>query len=159
MFEVPEEKEEASRAALWVGIAVVLVLAVVGTLAYMNRGGAKSGGAAPAATPAASVPAGKADALHDLRIIDKKMDKDYTGTVAMWSVDVKNDSQVYTYSNIAYQTTYAGADSTVLATNQGTMKITVGPGEDQTANFRDALYPAGTALYSIKITGATASTQ
>lgn len=160
MFEVPEEKEEASRAALWIGIAVVLVLAVVGVLAYVNRGGPKS--AAPAAAPtatAATAAAGKADPVHDLRIIDKKMDKDYTGTVAMWSVDVKNDSQVYTYSNIGYQTTYAAADNSVLATNQGTMKITVGPGEDQTANFRDVLYPAGTVFFSIKITGATAGTQ
>jgi hypothetical protein len=157
MFEVPQDKEEASRAALWIGIAVVGVLVIVGVLAYVNRGGAKS--AATATAPAAAVPAGKADALHDLRVISSKMDKDYTGTVAMWSVDVKNDSRVYTYSDIAYQTTYAAADSSVLATNQGKMKLTVGPGEDQTADFRDVLYPTGTVIYSIKITGATATTQ
>jgi hypothetical protein len=157
MFEVPQDKEEASRAALWIGVAVVAVLVVVGVLAYVYRGGPQS--AATATAPAAAVPAGKADPLHDLRVISSKMDKDYTGTVAMWSVDVKNDSRAYTYSKITYQTTYAAADSSVLATNKGTMKLTVGPGEDQTANFRDALYPTGTAIYSIKITGATATTQ
>lgn len=157
MFEVPEEKEEASRATLWIGIAVVLVLAVVGTLAYVNRGGPKS--AAPAAAPAIPAAVANADAVHDLRVVSAKMDKDYTGTTAMWSVDVKNDSQVYTYSDIAYETTYAAADNSILATNQGKMKISIGPGEDQTADFRDALYPDRTAWYKVKITGATASKQ
>jgi hypothetical protein len=78
----------------------------------------------------------------------------------MWSVDIKNSSPDYTYSNIAYETTYAGADNSILGTNQGKIAaVSIGPGEEQTANFRDALYPAGTAWYKIKITGATAARQ
>jgi hypothetical protein len=158
MFEVPEEKEEANRAALWIGIAVVLVLAVVGVLAYVNsNGGAKS--AALAATPAVPAAVANADAVHDLRVISAKMDKDYTGTTAVWSVDIKNDSQNYTYSNVTYETNYAGADNSILATNRGQITISIDPGEDQTADFQDALYPEGTAWYKIKITGATATSQ
>ena len=61
------------------------------------------------------------------------------------------------YSNIQYETTYVAADSTLLATNHGTIpSLTLDPGESQTAQFREAL-PGGTALYTLKITGAIAS--
>jgi hypothetical protein len=158
MFEVPEEKEEASRATLWIGVAVVLVLAVVGVFIYVtSKGGAKS--TAPAATSAATAGITKADPVHDLRVVSAKMDKDYTGTTAMWSVEIKNGSSEYTYSNIAYETTYAAADNSILLTNQGKVAVSIGPDEDQTAEFRDALYPPHTAWYKVRITGATAARQ
>ena len=76
----------------------------------------------------------------------------------MWSVELRNLSQVYSYSNIQYETTYIGADGAGLGDNHGTIpQLMLDPGESQTASFRDTLYPSGTALYSIKITGATAT--
>ena len=158
MFEAPQDRVESSRTGLWVSIAVVLVLVVAGFLWYVHsRGGAKSG--APAGAPAATAAVANADAFHDLRVVSAKMDKDYTGTVARWSVDLRNLSQQYTYTNITYETTYVGADSATLAAGQGKLTISIGPGEEQTADFRDALYPTGTALYKFKITGAKAAVQ
>jgi hypothetical protein len=50
-----------------------------------------------------------------------------------------------------------GADSILLATNHGEIpSLTLDPGESQSAQFREAL-PSGTALYTLKITAATAS--
>ena len=144
---------------MFVGVGIVVVLAVVGFAAYVHFGG---GGTTPPATaPAqtASATAAKADPVHDLRVVSAKMDKDYTGTTAMWLVELRNQSQTYTYSKIAYETTYAGADNTILLQNHGEMTITIGPGESQSPQVRDALYPTGTAWYKFKIVDAKASIQ
>jgi hypothetical protein len=158
MFEAPQDRAGGSKAGLWVGIAVVVVLVAAGVFWYMTSGGAKT--AAPSGSaPAASASVANADPVKDIRVVGAKMDKDYTGTVARWSVDLRNTSQQFTYTNISYVTTYMGADNTQLAAGQGTLTISIGPGEEQTADFRDALYPSGTALYRFKITGAKASAQ
>jgi len=99
----------------------------------------------------------KADPVHDLRVVSAKMDKDFSGTTAMWSVDIKNSSAELTYSNIAYETTYIGAENRVLLVNQGKIPITIGPGDDQSAQFRDTLYPSGTIWFKIRVMGATAA--
>ena len=144
---------------MFVGVGIVVVLAVVGFAAYVHFGG--GGAATPATAPAqtASATAQKADPVHDLRVVSAKMDKDYTGTTAMWLVELRNQSQTYTYSKIAYETTYAGADNTILLQNHGEMTITIGPGESQSPQVRDALYPTGTAWYKFKIVDAKASIQ
>ena len=159
MFEeTREEDKQSSRRGVIIVITVVIVLAIVGTLIYLDSKGALSPSSSTAATTAGTpVPAGKADPVSDLHILNTKMDKDYTGTTAMWLVDLKNASPAYTYSHIKYETTYGGADNSVLGQNQGEIAITIGPGEEQSAQFRDALYPAGTAWFRVKITGATAT--
>jgi hypothetical protein len=156
MFETPEIKGEQSGMGKWIGIAVVIVVVIGGVVFFMDKkNGAQS--AAPAAAMQYMAPAqSNADAAKDLRVVSRKMDKDYSGA-AGWSVELRNLSQVYSYSNIQYETTYVGADSTLLATNHGTIpSLTLDPGESQSAQFREAL-PNGTALYTLKITGATAS--
>lgn len=156
MFETPETKGEQSATGMWVGILVVVALIVGGVLFYMGRkDGAKN--ATPAAAASAAAPAQtSADAAKDLRIVSRKMDKDYSGA-AMWTVELRNLSRVYSYSNIQYETTYVSADSTLLATNHGSIpSLTLDPGESQSGQFREAL-PSGTALYTVKITAATAS--
>jgi|HubBroStandDraft_1064217.scaffolds.fasta_scaffold44603_1 hypothetical protein len=157
MFETPQTKGETSGTGLWVGIAVVVVVIVGGIVFYMSqKGGAQS--ATPAAATVAATPQSNADAVKDLRVVSKKMDKDYTGTTASWSIELRNLSQTYTYSNIQYQTTYIGRDGTVLANNNGTIpSLTLDPGDSQSAQFRDALYPSGTVLFNFKVTGATAT--
>jgi hypothetical protein len=151
MFEAPQPQVQGSRTGLWIGVGIVVVLAVaVGTLVYMNsKGSAK--GPAPAATPASA----KADPVHDLQVVTAKMDKDLTGTMAMWTVEIKNGSLDFTYNNIGYETTYVGADNKVLLVNQGKIPDSIGPREDHSAQFRDALYPSGVAWFKIRITGAT----
>jgi hypothetical protein len=160
MFETSQTDEKSSGSGIWIILSIVIVLAVIGTLAYMNRdtttksatttaSGAGSGSAAPVQT--------NADAAHDLRIVSAKMDKDYTGTTAVWSVDIKNQSSTFTYSDVAYETTYAGGDNSVLLQNHGKVPLTLGPGEEETTEVRDALYPNGTAWYKFRVTDATAT--
>lgn len=158
MFESPQEQVPNSKAGIWIGVAIVVIIAVALFIYVSRRPGQSASG--PAVSTASMGGAGSAvagDPMKDLRVVSVTMDKDYTGTTAQWLVDVKNDSPTYTYSNIAYQTTYLGAGNNVLLVNHGKLNITVAPGEDQSAQFRDALYPDGTAIYKINITGASAS--
>jgi len=37
------------------------------------------------------------------------------------------------------------------------MNLTLDPGDEQTTQFRDLLYPSGTALFRFNITGASAT--
>jgi hypothetical protein len=157
MFETPDTKGESSGTGMWVGILVVLVVIACGVVFFMTRKDATPGAASTSAAAAAPAES-NADAMKDLRIVSKKLDKDYTGTTAMWSVEVRNMSQVYSYSNIKYETTYLDANGGGLGDNKGLIpSLTLDPGESQSAQFRDTLYPSGTALYNIKIIGATAT--
>jgi len=144
---------------MWIGVTLVIVVACVGGFWLVNSHGSK--GAAPGGTAAAAAPAGPAqttaDAVHDLHIVSAKMDKDVSGTTAVWAVDIKNNSAVFTYSDIAYETTYAGGDNSVLLQNRGKIPVTLGPGDEETETIRDALYPNGTAWYKFRIDSATSA--
>jgi len=156
MFETPDTKGESSGMGMWVGILVIIAVIVGGVVFFMGKKSSSGSEATQSATaPTAQM---NADAVNDLRIVSKKLDKDNMGTTAMWSVELRNMSKVYTYSNIQYETTYIGADGSGLGDNKGTIpSVTLEPGDSQTATFRDTLYPNGTALYNIKILGASAS--
>jgi hypothetical protein len=39
--------------------------------------------------------------------------------------------------------------------NKGTIPFNLAPGQEQNTQIRDVLYPAGTAWYKFRITGAT----
>jgi len=157
MFETPDTKGESSGLGLWVGILVIVAVIIGGVVFFMGKKDG-AGNATPQSASAAPTAQMNADAVNDLRIVSKKLDKDSMGTTAMWSVELRNMSKVYTYSNIQYETTYIGADGSGLGDNKGTIpSVSLDPGDSQTATFRDTLYPNGTALYNIKILGATAS--
>lgn len=157
MFENTEQKKATRGTQAWVVLFVVVAAAGVGVLLYtMSRGTTKL--RAPVA--AASVPpSGPADPIHDLKVFTARMEKDRTGTTAVWLVDLSNKSRSYTYSAIQYETTYIGADNRVLTVNKGMMTMTLQPGEERNSEVRDVLYPAGTTWYKFKITGATAKVQ
>lgn len=110
------------------------------------------------ASAAAAQVKGDADPVRDLKIQRATMSKDRNGTMAVWAVTLENKSAGYGYSNIKYETTYIGADDKVLMVNQGTIAGTIGPGEQKSVQANDPLYPAGTARYRMKITGATPAT-
>lgn len=156
MFDTPDT-ERKSGAGMWIVVAVVVVLVAGGAYWYMSsKGNANS--AALSMTPAApATAAASADPVKDLRVVSTKMDKDPTGNVAVWSVEIKNQSPTFTYNNISYETTYIAGDNSVLLQNKGTMSVSLEPGGDQTAEFRDALFPTGTALYRVKILGASST--
>jgi hypothetical protein len=155
MFEATQSKEKTSSSAgIWIGVGVILLIAV-GAYFYVSKS-APTATTAPLANTTSSALPGKPDPVHDLRIVNVKMDKDSTGTVAVWSVDIRNLSSSYTYSNIAYQTTYIGGDNSVLLQNEGKVNLSLDPGEEQTTEFRDVLYPSGTAIYKFNVKDAQA---
>lgn len=156
MFEVPQDNSQARGTYKWILAFVVIAIVGVGALLYtMSKGGAKL--RAPVA--AAAAPAGPADPVRDLKVFTARMEKDLTGTTAVWLVDLRNKSNAYTYSSIQYETTYIGGDNRVLTVNKGTMTITLEPGEEKNSEVRDVLYPAGTSWYKFKIIGANAKAQ
>jgi len=155
MFEAQQQKDSSGHLGMWIGVGVIVV--IVAALAYYVLGPKGSAKSNSAAATRSSAPAANADAQKDLRVVNVKMDKDVTGNVAVWSVDLRNMSHTYGYKDIAYQTTYLSADNTVLAQNTGKMSLTLDPGDEQTTQFRDLLYPSGTALFRFNITGASAT--
>ena len=160
MFEAPEEQVPDSKVGIWIGVAVVAVIAI-GLFWYVSRKPSADTSSSAVSTAsmggAASGSASGADPAKDLRVVSVTMQKDTSGTTAQWLVDIKNDSHVYTYSNIGYETTYLGAGQNVLTVNHGTMNLTIPPGEDQSTQFNDVLYPDGTSIYRLKVTGANSS--
>ena len=159
MFEAAQEQKQSGSNRMLVGIFVVVAAIAVGGVLYtMSKGGSKPAAPITAAAAAPSA-AGKADAVHDLKILSARMEKDRAGTTAVWLVDVSNKSNAYTYSSIQYETTYVGPDNAALLVNKGTVPFNLGPGEERNAQIRDVLYPAGTSWYKFRIVGATPAVQ
>jgi hypothetical protein len=157
MFEEQQiEDQQSSRRGMIIVVSIVLVLAIVGTLVYLDSKGYLKSTSTSASTNAPVV-VPNADPTKDLRVISTKVDKDATGLVAAWLVDLKNSSQTLTYSHIKYQTTYYGPNESVIGQNTGEIKVTLGPGEEQNVQFNDAQYPENLTLANVKITGATAT--
>ena len=157
MFETPKEiKPEASK-GLWIGIVVAALVVVLAGAAYFLMGSRGKSTGTAATSHAAKPPAKPADPEHDLKIQTATMTKDRTGTTAVWLVTIENKSPDYTYSKIAYETTYVGAGNNVILVNKGTLNKTLAPGDQENSEISDVLYPNGTAWYKFRITGATAS--
>ena len=159
MFEAAQEQKQASSNKMVVGIFVVIAAVAVGGVLYTMSKNSGQGSAPKTATAATAVPAGKADAEHDLRILSSRMEKDRLGTTAVWLVDIGNKSKTYTYSSIQYETTYVGPNNAALVVNKGTIPVQLGPGDERKAQIRDVLYPDGTAWYKFRIIGATPTVQ
>jgi hypothetical protein len=152
MFEAAQEPKQSNAGRMWVVTVVVVAMAGLGTWLYTTS---KSPSRARATVvSAAATPVGKADPVHDLKVLNARMEKDPTGTIAMWIVQMDNKSKAYTYSTIEYETTYVGANNAALAVNKGIINVSLAPGDQQTAQVRDILYPIGTSWYKFRITGA-----
>jgi hypothetical protein len=157
MFETPEEVKQKEPKGFWIAIAVVVAVVAVGAYFFVrSRGNANKQASAAGAS---AVVKGNADPVHDLKIQRATMNKDRNGTMAVWLVTIENKSQVYSYSKIEYETTYVGADNNAILINKGAIPAAIGPGEQKNSEINDALYPAGTAWYKIRITGATPAAQ
>jgi len=161
MFEAPQEKSKSSM-GLWIAIAVGLAAAAIGAFFLVTSKGHGNKPASVAASAPAQAQAqakGSPDPVHDLRVQRATMSKDRNGTMAVWLVTIENRSATYSYTKIKYETTYVGADNNAILINQGTIAATIGPGEQTNSQINDALYPAGTAWYKFRVTGATPSAQ
>lgn len=79
------------------------------------------------------------------------------GTVALWSVRLKNNSKTTTYQNILYRTMYESESGTRLRTNRAQFQIVLKPGETRTlADFNDGLIPQQVTSCGMTIFGAQA---
>jgi hypothetical protein len=152
MFEQPLELEPQSKKGIWVAAALIIVLAVAVVVLVRSERASKA--VTAKTTAPAAVTNAKADPAHDLQVVSAQMQKDSSGTIATWVVDIHNTSTVYTYSAISYQTTYAGADNQILTQNTGVIPIRIGPNGEQTAQFSDVQYPTGTSWYRFQVVNA-----
>jgi len=157
MFETPKEvqPDASSSKTMFVVAAVLVIILAAGAYFYFSSTGAASKNAAQ--TPTAAAPSKPADPVHDLKIQAATMNKDATGTTAVWLVTIENRSTELTYSKIEYETTYVGADNNALLVNKGTFKEALGPNDRRNLEIRDALYPSGTAWYKFRILGASSA--
>jgi hypothetical protein len=156
MFEEQQiEDQQSSRRGKIVVVSIVLVLAIVGTLVYLDSKGYLKSSSASASNAAPAVV--KGDPAKDLHFVSQPtMVKDDAGNAA-WLLDLRNESQTLTYSNIKFHTTYGGANQSVIAQNDGQMTVTLAPGEEQNVQFKDIQYPDNLQWFRVNITGADAS--
>ena len=157
MFEGSQEEKSAATMGMWTGVGVVALAIAIGGYVFVSK--AKSGKPGPVVAAQPAQPTGPADPVRDLKVQRATMGKDRTGTTAVWMVNIENKSDSYTYNNIEYETTYVGANNTAILINKGTIKASIEPGGQKNSEIDDALYPAGTAWYKIRITGAKSSVQ
>jgi len=151
MFEVPQDKQETKTMRLLLGGAVVIVLVIVAVI-YVVSQRASDVPAVSAAPTGQCAP----DPTKDLRVVSAKMDKDYTGTYAVWVVRLRNQSAACTYAGVEYETTYLRSDNSVLLVNKGTLPETIAPRQEKIySEFRDVLFPEGASWCRFKVTGAT----
>jgi len=153
MFETPEEIKDKGSKRLWIGMAVLVAAFAVGAYFFVKSRDNASKQASAAS--ASAVVKGSTDPVHDLKIQRATMNKDRSGTMAVWLVTIENKSPMYSYSKIEYETTYVGADNKAILVNKGTLPGALGPGEQKSSEINDAFYPAGTTWYKIRITAAT----
>jgi hypothetical protein len=158
MFETPQETKPSASKGLWVGIAVVVIVVGLGAYFFItSRGNANKQPTTTAVAAAPAPPKGDANPVRDLKVQRVTMDKDRTGTTAVWFVTIENKSPSYSYSKIQYETTYVGANNNAILINKGTIAQSIAPGEQKNSEINDALYPAGTVWYKFRVTGATPS--
>lgn len=157
MFEGSQEEKSTATMGMWTGVGLVALAIAIGGYVFVSK--AKSAKPGPAVAAQAAQPTVPADPVRDLKVQRATMGKDRTGTTAVWMVNIENKSASYTYSSIEYETTYVGANNTAILINKGTINASIEPGGQKNSEIADAMYPAGTAWYKIRITGAKASIQ
>jgi len=156
MFELEQEQRKSGTGWYWLGAVVIVALVIVGLVYYKSPKPA-SKGPTPAAASVTLPANSKADPVHDLKVLRTHLGKDPAGVTAVWSISLQNKSGAYTYSDIHYETKYIGANNVPILVNQGTLPVSLGPGEETTSEVRDALYPSDTVLYNFRITGAAST--
>ena len=88
MFEEPKKDEQETKKMREIIGAATLVIILVLLVFYFT---AERGALGPMGAAAPAVPC-VADPVNDLTVVDAKMDKDRTGTTALWVVHLRNKS-------------------------------------------------------------------
>ena len=112
MFEKPMEDKELVLHKAWIAVfvAVAAIIALVGFYAANKNTSQVRAQNSPV------VDISKADAVKDLKIERASMQKDSLGATAVWTVTLINRSDTFTYSEIAYEAQYVGADNQIIST-------------------------------------------
>jgi hypothetical protein len=162
MFEELEEEERGKREErkrlLRMTAYLVGAVLVVGAIIYIaSRGHSKTSQAVKSLAAARqTVP----DPVKDLKIVHAIMGKDPSGLRVMWSVQLRNKSAVYTYSDIQYEARFIGPDGSMRGANRDTIKTSIAPGEEERIPpFIDGIYDANASTYQFVLLGATSSAQ
>jgi len=156
MFEVPQEPKSKGLKEVWAILAVVFVVVVVGGAFYLTR---QPGGEAdsPASATAGAPDLAQADPSRDLKLSRATLGKDVTGTRAVWSIRIQNDSP-YAYTDIQYEARYFDAGDRLLTSSEGTIEGSIEPREEKSfSDLQDILYPEGTARYEFRLKDAAAA--
>jgi len=153
-----DQEKESPRKQVWVITASIAALAVVGVLLYtLARPRPKASVSVPTGGPSQVAPA---DAPRDLELVRAVMGKDVTGTRVMWSVQLRNKSGVYAYSDIQYEARFLSPDGTSLGGSEGIIKETIEPGEEKKIPpFIGGIFEARAARYQFLVRGAKASSR
>ena len=162
MFEELEEeergdKEERSKLLRMTAYILGAALVVGATVYIASRGHSKT--SQPARSRAAARQTAP-DPVNDLTLVRAIMGKDPSGIRVMWSVQLRNKSSVYTYSDIQYEARFIGPDGRMKAANRDKIKISLAPGEEERIPpFVDGIYDTSASTYQFVLLGATSATQ
>jgi hypothetical protein len=162
MFEElqQEEKElkEMRRHQIWISGIIVVALVVLGgavfliTKPFAKKAPVAAETSAPAAKEAAP------DPVRDLQVVRAVMGKDVSGVRVMWSVQLRNKSSAYTYSDVEYEARFLRPDGSVLAVSRGTIPCNLAPGdEEKIPDFMGGIYDASASTYNFVLVGAKAT--
>jgi hypothetical protein len=162
MFEELQEEEkelkEMRKHQIWISAAIIFALAVIGTLVFVvqkpipNKSPLNAQSALPAGKLAPPNP------VRDLEVVRAVMGKDVTGVRVMWSVQMRNKSTAYTYSNVQYEARFVRPDGTILAVSRGTIPCNLAPGDEQKIpDFIDGIYDQSASTYNFVLVGAKAT--
>jgi len=160
MFEELEEEEKGEKEErnklVRMTAYIVGALVIVGAIVYIaSRGHAKI---SPTVQPVTAARQTAPDPANDLKIERAVMGKDPSGLRVMWSVQLRNKSAVYTYSDIQYEARFMGPDGRMMSANRDTIKTSIAPGEEKKIpTFIDGIYDAYSSTYQFVILGATSA--
>jgi hypothetical protein len=153
-LEADKEMKQSRKKRIWLGACIIAALVVVGALVYVMSGPrAKTPVQVKPAAPTA--PTVAPDALRDLKLIRAVMGKDVSGLRVLWSLQLRNRSTVYTYTDIEYEASYITVDNKLLSVVRDTIKQSIGPGEEKTLDpVVDGVYDARASTFQFLIKGA-----
>lgn len=156
--EEEKEKKQERKKVVQMTTYIVAALVVVIVIVYLVSGRQAKGPQPVKSAAAASKPA--PDPVHDLHLIHALMGKDPFGIRVRWSVQVRNDSKVYTYKDIQYDAYFLAQDGVRLGEEHNTIKDSIGPGEEKKfPEFSGGNYDARASTYQFVIVGATVAAQ
>jgi hypothetical protein len=97
----------------------------------------------------------EANPATDIMVVRSSWSAEGFGSVAVWSVTLKNANPVMRYSDIQYRTEYAAASGTTVGNGRGQILDIIGPGQTRTFTVNDGFINSQTERASFHIVDAT----